>query len=102
MAVRSPEEILDITRRIRTGELVDEALTEVLIDITDTVNEMNASAERAIAAADQANAAAKTAKEANAELYSRMTATETEAESLVVEEAEPILYEDLFEESEDK
>lgn len=102
MAVLSPDEILDITRRIRAGELLDEALTDALINITDTVNELNAVAERSIAAADAANAAAKTAKEANAELYSRMTATETSEETEAIEEIEPITYEDLFDETEDK
>lgn len=101
MAVRTPDEILDITRKIRAGEIVDEALTEVLIDITDTVNELNGKAEQALAAADEANAAARTAKEANAELYARITAVEVDETTEEAVEVEPLEYEDLFE-SEDK
>ena len=99
MPQRSPDEIADIARRIRSGEIIDENLSTALIDITDTVSALSIAAEKFQKMADEANAAAKLAKEANAELYTRIsTSTDNENNENYEESEKPnvVTYDDIF------
>lgn len=66
MAIKTPNEIADYARKIRAGEFQDEELSPVLIDITDTVNHLQAEAETAQRNMTEYAAKLKTAQDANA------------------------------------
>ena len=102
MPQRTMDEISDIARRIRSGEIVDEALSTALIDVTDTVAALSIATENLQKMADEANAAARTAKEANAELYARISTTESSNENINEPEKEVVSYEDIFESEDEK
>ena len=97
MSVLTSGEILDLSKKSRSGELIDESLSEALLNITDTITSFENEMNKAFAAADEANAAAKAAKEANMELYSRIATVEEKTEEKS-EEFTPIDYSEVFEE----
>ena len=103
MPQRTMDEISDIARRIRSGEIVDEALSTALIDVTDTVAALSVATENLQKMADEANAAARTAKEANAELYARISTSENTNENTTDEaEKKVVSYDDIFESEDEK